>query len=940
MHGLFSLLLVLLFGMWQSAAIADDEQDSKLAGLIDGIDAQIANGETNAALVALLNAAQEHPDAPEIRQMLATTSIDLGNGARAEKEIQQAMELGLDPVIGWPTLVKAIFIQGEMDRVIDTAYLMPVDMPLNDRADILGMRGFAEASNRQWSKAKDTLQRALSIAPNSLPAQLGMALLYGRRGQFDETRQWIDRTFETHPEAPDAWGLRGELAMAQGEYAQAEAAFDNAASKRAYPGIEHALRALALSQLKRYPEAAAELAVLVNTNLNDHPYVNYVKGRLHFEQEKYQAAVEAFDAVYSANPRFLPNRLFLAVTRIMLQQPEQALVHAQFFISRTKNLLSPTRIGDGLVTVKRLQVADADASQYKVAEDALVSALTQAPGDAVTLDLLTAITLLQGKDAESTKYAKQLELIDSSSAYAEELTRSLVEQPTDLERNKNDYEEGLLRVLDSFTNNKLQDALAQAQDLSAQSPRKTDPINLIAATHLRLGQWDMAKRRLQESLALDPEQPDVAVNLAKVEMQTNDPAQAKAVLQRLRPDELGSEGTLLLFQLQAQLGELEEGLRLLESSLIDHPEASDIRAVLAAQTLMAGDAGKVEQLTAGLSEAQMEATPEFYELRVRAQLLANDIEGALATAEQWVRSFPDSASAQFYLAEALVKGGESERADAAIDRAVTLDPNFLEARIGQIKSLARQNRLTQADAAIATLRDDFGEPVAVLEIEGWFALGTGDYARARGSLERALASDPNNNELALLLIRTLLVQESYDEAIALMQRRLEQSPQNLKLLMTLAGSYLALQRDADAKAVYARIVDAYPNHIAALNNLAWLSRDDDLEAALGYARTAMELLPTDPYVLATNGKLLLMHGDTSDGIAMLRQAMQRLPANTEMQLDLGRALAEHYQYDEAQALLGQRDQERPRDRSGQRGQTRTSRDRRRQTPAQVVERFD
>ena len=900
MHFKFNALVLCAIGIWcgPSSALT---QDRGAEEPLRQAKQQLSQGEPRTAAITLLNAAQQHPDSAAIRQLLATTSLELGDGERAEKEINKAMELGLDPAVGWPVLVKALFAQADMRRVIDTASRMPPDTAVADRADILGMRGYAEASERQWAKAEQTLKSALSISADSLPAIAGMAVLHGRRTEYEQARQWVDRALDLYPDAPESWILLGDLLLALGEYQQAEAAIAKAIARRHYTGLERARRALALTQLERYDEAAEDLAALADAGLSDHPYARYVTGRLYFAQQLYQPAAEAFDAAYAADSRFLVNRLYLAVSRILLGQPEQALIHAQFFASRTADALAPTRTDGAILSVRPVRVAEADASQYPVAQNALMTAFDKKPDDTTILRLLSSLALLDGSAEQAADYAQRLAELEPLAPEAQGMAeiaipRVKVADPVD------HYTRDLLGVLAALQDGALNDALTQAQQLAARYPHKADPLNLVAAAQLMSGQWEQGRLALQDSLAVDPEQPDVMMNLAQIALRADDPARARDLLNRLEPEQLGPKGTLLLYQAETRLGEHETGLQLLRTALDAHPEATEIRKELAAVALRSGDTVRVLELTDGLGTTQFEAIPELYELRGRAQLMAGDAAAARQTFEQWTRAQPEASAAQFYLAEALVKSGQADAADAAVDRAVELDRANVTARIGQVKSLVRRGEVAEAKEAVAALKDDFGDQAGVLGIEGWFYLGIGDWQTARTSLSRSLELK-SDSEVTQLLVRALWAQQAHEEAIDVMNRRLEQAPSDLPVLMLLAGSYLTLERDADARDVYARVVEAYPNHIPALNNLAWLSRDDDLEAALGYARAANELLPEDAYVLDTLGKLLILQGDTAEGIDRLRKAAEKLPDDAEVQLHLGRALLEHDQPSEAREVL-------------------------------------
>lgn len=898
-----SLRLVFLFllALSATAAIDSSAQQAGDIELIQKAERELAADQPRAAMIILMNAARDHPDSAAVRQLLATTSIALGDGARGEKEINKAMELGLDAAVGWPVLIKALFAQGDMDRVIDSVYQMPPDTPVKERADLLGMRGYAEAANYQWSQAEKTLRSALSIAPDSLPAMVGMAVLNGRRAEYEDARQWVERALDLHPDAPDAWILLGDLELALGNYASAEVAIRNAIARRHFIGLEHARHALALAQLGRYDDARAALAVLREANLSGHPYALYVAGRVYFAQQLYQPAAEAFDAAYAADARFLANRLYLGTSRILLGQPEQALIHAQFFASRTVESLTPTGTDGTLFYVKRLRVAESDASQYPVAKEALLGAFAQAPGDTTILRLLAGIALLDGSAAEAAQYAQRLAELEPLAPEAQDLaeiaTPSVDDGPP-----VDDYTRDLLAGLAALQEGKLDDALTQAQQLAARYPDNADPVNLIAAIQLKNGQREQGRLSLQDSLALDAEQPDIITNLARIELQANNLEQVRELLHRLSPEQLGAKGTLLLYRAETRLGDRNSGLRLLQAALDAHPEATEIRKELAADALRTGNTARVLELTDGLGKRQLAAVPTLYELRGRAQLAAGDAEAARQTFEQWTQTQPDAAMAQFYLADALIGVGQADAADAAIDRAVELEPMNLTARVGQVKSLVRRGKLDEAKAAIGALKDNFGEQPGVLGIEGWFAVGTGDWQTARATLSRALELQ-SDSEVTQLLVRALWAQQAHDEALVVMNRRLAQAPHDLPVLLLLAGSYLTLERDADARAAYARVVEAYPNHVPALNNLAWLGRDEDLQAALGHATAAHALAPDDPHVLDTLGNLLLLHGDIDDGIARLRSAAGTLPDDPEVQLHLGRALAEHGQPGEARELL-------------------------------------
>jgi len=272
----------------------------------------IDKGEYRPALIELNNALQKDPNLVEGRWLLGKVAVNLGDGARAEKEIKKATELGLKRASSQVTLVKAILLQGDLDRVLAESGKLPPDVSNTDQAAILGLRGQAFIAKGQFDLAQQALEQALQIKADSVPALIGMTALHGYQRHYDIARLWVEKALKADSSSVDAWSALGDLELAQRRLAEAEKAYDSAIKHRATPYFEHAKRAQVRTQLKKFQEAAADIKALQEAGFKDHPYVNYVAGLNYFAQKKYQDAATAFQASYQAVPVFLPNRIYLA----------------------------------------------------------------------------------------------------------------------------------------------------------------------------------------------------------------------------------------------------------------------------------------------------------------------------------------------------------------------------------------------------------------------------------------------------------------------------------------------------------------------------------------------------------------------------------------------------------------------------------------------------
>jgi putative PEP-CTERM system TPR-repeat lipoprotein len=867
----------------------------------------IDKGQLKPALIELSSAVQKDPNSVEGRWLLAKVTADMGEGARAEKEIRKAMELGLNRASGQVTLVRSLLLQDDLDRVLQESSVIPPGTPPADQATILGLRGQAYIAKGQFDLAQQALEHALQVKPDSVPALIGMTALNGYQRHYDVARQWVGKALKADPASPEAWSALGDLEMAQGHLAEAEKAYDNAISHRATPYLERVKRAQVRIQLKKYPEAAADIKALRDAGLKDHPLVNYVAGLNAFAQKNYQDAAAAFQASYTANPDFLPNRIYLATTQLLLGNTEQALSHAQQIaaaVPRSKTaqgLLSSVLISRG---------------EYEAATGVLQNILAKSPNDPQALGMMATVALREGNTTKGLEYAKKLAASQPDSKQAQELLalaklmagealdNSIHQAGTQAAAAGDVYTREFMAALAAFRDGKLKQALDSARRLQARYPDKVDPPKLAAAVYLAAAQWDLGKAELEKAIRIDPNDASATRNLGRIELIQGNYQKAKERILPLVKRQPGDiEAVRILAAAETRLGSPSGAIEALEQALKDKPDDLSLLTELAQIRLRGGSPGKVVEMTRSLTDAQYQQQPALLELRGKAQLLSGDTAGAAGSFEKLVRLVPNAAPAHFQYANALASRGDAARARKELEQAIKLDPRYLPARVGEIRMRVQSNELDQARKALTKLRQDFGDRVEVLGIEGWFALGTRDFPTAEQKLTAALKKAPSS-ELLLLATRAQWAQKKQEPALTAMREWLKSHPGDMAVHMQLAGAYLDMGREADAAAKYEQVVKLAPRHVPALNNLAWLNRDRDLKKAMDYAQQAYQLAPKDPFVLDTLGMLTLKNGDASRAVSLLQDAATRSPNDAQIQVHLASALIQQGRTGEAQKLLG------------------------------------
>ena len=900
------LLAIFLLPVFLSGCGAAEQTDAEYVQKAkESLDA----GQLNKAAIELKNALLQNPDNMEARLLLGTIHTRLGDGASAEKELLRAQELGVSSEGIVVPLAKSLIMQGKYSQVI--AEINPHgNLPAYDKAQVFSLRGNAYIGDHKLAKAADAYRSAFELEPDLTLAQLGQARLAAIQGETEESRNWIEKALTSDPESAEAWSLLGKLELKAGNAAAAETALSKAIELRPFLGsnnIDIAKRAQARTQLEKYPEADADIRTLKEGGFKEHPAVNYVAGLNYFHQEKYPEAAAAFQASHDMNPSYLPAEYYLAVTHYLMGNQEQANDVANRVLNKAPRSLSTHRLL-GAIQISR--------SDFDAATTVLQKALDRSPDSEVILNMLANASLLKGDTAQGVKYHEQIVSLDPESSLAKNrllMARLMHGQSLDTGiKDDNlrqplaagdDYSRDFLHALEAFREGNLVLALERAQKLHEQYPDRVDPLNLISACYLASAMWTNARPELEKVLVLEPGNPSALINLAKLEIETDNLERARDLLRDLlevRPRD--ERAALLLADVEIRLGNQQTAIQVLEQAVIRNPDATSQLLVLADQYLRAGEVSKVLDVTNDLSDEQLRQQPGLLGVRGKAQVRQGDQAAALSSFQHWAQLAPDSALAHFHYGNSLAKSGKKDRARKELERAVQLDPGYLPARVGEVKMLVHDGELEQAKKALEKLKSDFGNRPEVEGIEGWYALGTGDYVTAADSFSTILKTKPGR-ESTVLLSRALWGQGKQDEAIAVLQNWLKGHPRDIAVLLELADTYLAQDNNKAASTRYAEVLELSPNNVQALNNLAWLGRDKDLKQAIKYAEKAFELAPNDPLVLDTYGMLLIQDGNIAKGHKMIQRAAERSPDDLTIQLHLGRALIKQQKFAEAQTVL-------------------------------------
>ncbi|MEA3196479.1 MAG: protein O-GlcNAc transferase [Gammaproteobacteria bacterium] len=309
---------------------------------------------------------------------------------------------------------------------------------------------------------------------------------------------------------------------------------------------------------------------------------------------------------------------------------------------------------------------------------------------------------------------------------------------------------------------------------------------------------------------------------------------------------------------------------------------------------------------------------------------------ALALVEQATAAVADEPRYQFVLGQALQALRRWDKAIAAYDAALSLQPDFLDAwnNLGICRQRCRQ--MPQAATAyrralalepgnggvmanLGTVLREMGEFAAAAqllraaaELEpavvshavnlGIVFWNQGNYSEAERILNQALARDPSDADAAFNLGNSLHGLGRSREAIARYRQAIDLFPEHADAFINLGNVHTEIGEFTEGMAAYDAALRVRPDSVVALNNAACLMRTlgriDDAEATLDQA---LRLDPGNAVLHDTIGNVYKDAGDLDAAIGSFRKSLALDPASAATHSNLAYALS--FQSPEAAPVL-------------------------------------
>jgi putative PEP-CTERM system TPR-repeat lipoprotein len=869
----------------------------------------LADREYRAAIIDAKNILQDEPDNLAARLVLGRASVEIGDGASAEKEFRRALELGagIDTVL--VDLGRALLLLREFDTVIDE-----IDPALasNEPEKLAAMRvrGDALIGTGDTEAARDVFTEVLNADPQDVAAFLGVTRTYVAERNYFQAREVLRNALELDEEYIPSWLASGHLATRTGDldlaltdYTRAtllaQKAGDKVREMEALAGQANAV----LSQ--QNVDAARVVLERMQLLAAQDPRSLLVSARIAAADEDWSNAQEDLQEILRRMPNHRQAQMLLGY----VQKESGNLVQAEMYLSAVVNAVPGDATARRLLAETRLMMNKADEARQALeplmAEEAPgVQALSMAAAASLSLDEFEDATeiLERGIEAAPDNVMLKIQLgFAYYSAGDPGKARAILEAISPEEVGNNEFRRDSLLVLSKMAQGERDVALAEARGLRDRMPQLAAAQTLAGIIEMSTGKLEFARASFAKASQLRSDDIQPIRYLAQLDELEDKPGSAKEryeLILQLQPDDV--RAMVSLAKLAAKSEDHVTAREWLQKARGADPKAVAPRRILGSLLLALREFDSAEEV---LSEALKLKGDEarLHELMGRTKLSQGFFRDAENSFGRAMELEPENPAHRLNLARSQSGRGNKSSALATLQELPEQTMSHIQSAAFLSYLLVETGNINRAKEVLTQLRSRHPGEAMVDALEAELEARAGNLVEAAESYDKVLNAEVTR--AAAVRAYQIRSQAGLDDDVEPLIRYLENRPLDIGVRVYLANAYQQRGELPKANIEYERIlVDDEDNFIAA-NNLAWnyyIQGDARAEKA---ARNAYAIEPNSGAVADTLGWILVKKGSVKEGIEMLRKAVDLSGGRPEVRYHLATALVAGGQIESARLLL-------------------------------------
>lgn len=862
----------------------------------------ISAGQWGRAAIELRKVVQSDSGNVQAWMLLGNLSLDAADAVGAENALDHAMKAGAKGPELDSLRAKIWIADGKPQALIDAVAHGTITLSAPDR-DVVLARAYIQL--RQPKRALALLGPLLASHPRLTDARVAEARALEEQGNADAALHQLDVGLANDPHNYEPLLVKGHLLARRGDYGQAAPVLEASLHAMA-PGTQLADRVAVLIDITEarlaqgeIDEAASSAAPLEKL-LPQSPRVQVLSARIKLAHRDYLGGISQLERVVQRAPEYTQARMLLAAAHVERGDLEQARSQLDQIIQQAPDNIEARKL---LASVSMKQGQPADALR------ALTPALTMRGEDPQMFSLLGEAEQRLGQSNSVTEALERAvkahpenrnARLNLSEAYlaadrARDALPLLEQTPGDADLHRDAL---LVQALTATSGAAA--ATAEVEKLLAAHSDDRGMLNFAGLYYASQRQFDRARELIQRALGKDGRDISSLVNLARVDAAAGNTADAESALRTALGIAPGNLAVRLgLADVLISKRAFEQATRLLESKETSHTSPA-VRFALARIELARGDTKKANaQLDQAIALAPNRA--ELVNDAGTLLLNAHQYDGALARFRRAEEMAPDNAELWLNVARAQLALNQPAAARESLEKASSLQPNWLPAVSAlvliDLRDKNGQSALGRAKALVAAHPADTRALVLEGDVEG----AIGQPHEALEDYSAAQAKRPTSAvALKLFGVRVNLHDAHPEEPL---QKWLNAEPADVAVRNVLGDYYLAKRNFHQAATEFESVVKEEPTSFVALNNLAWTYLRLNDPRAESVAEQAYRLAPQQANVEDTLGWILAQKHAADRALPLLLQALKEDADDPDLQYHYAYALAESGKRAEARQVL-------------------------------------
>jgi tetratricopeptide (TPR) repeat protein len=840
---------------------------------------------------------------------------------------------------------------------------------------------------RDKKQAGEELKRAAELAPIRSMERLKYAAFTSATGDTEETRRIATEMTRQAPDYLPGWTLLAELALKDKKYDEALSLLENVSSRDPEYIDGRRLESEVLLA-KGDTKKAVDVLERLDQTYPDSPLIKYQLASAYLRNNSPNQAKLALEQAISINPNYDDAILRLAEINLRSGHAETVIEPITNLLRNRPNLRSAAfllaaaygsldRFDDAEAVIRnQVRLAPEDpqphtalglifrqAKRNDEARQAFEKAAELAPDNLWLVDQLVELDLVD-KHFDSARerihryFRKTPELpaahcLEGKVLIAEgkwDLAAAELKKTLQLDPNFSTAYDLLVQTY--IATNKLSEAASQLQAEISKDPKNTSALLMLALLHERMENFPHARDAYEKVLSVNPNFVLALNNLAYLDAERlNDLDRAYELARRARDLQWDNPAIAdTLGWVLSKRGDYQQALTILQDSAEKLPDNPEIQFHLGMTAYAMGQTD-IAKIAFKKAAAAPKDFPGKDESKRRLSLLENGTiaspELSVSMLEAMTKEHPNDPVSQMLLGEAYEKPGASDKAAAAFEQAVKLNPKLVSGviKLAQLyagplrnkeKALAyakKARELAPGDPQIAALLGkiayDSGNfawsynllqeaarlrqnDPALLSDLAWSAYSLGRVNEARDAMQKVLTNNPDPTHAAdaqKFLALTALSENPKDlmAAQAEIHKELQSNPEFVPALMAQAALDTEQGQVKRATEAYDNTLRRWPEFALAQKRLAALYAQDPstLAAAYDLAAKARKTLSDDAELTELLGRLSYEKKEYPRAVQLLQESARQRPLDVDSLFYLGMSQLQARQTDEARGALNQ-----------------------------------